>query len=177
MNRRRFAPTICLLALILNGCAQRPVRDQTAPMLSNGPVALGVSGVGITSRNFTQQGLGSLPRAAATVKEQSGQQSIYEGVRVGDVLKSLGMEFGHALRGPRLADFLLVEAADGYRVVFALPELDPEFSDRVVLLADRCNGAPIAAKDGPFKIIVSDERRHARWVRNVTRLTVQSAVH
>ena len=156
---------------------QHSPRDQPAPQVSAAPGTLGVSGVGIVSHSFTEQDLGSLPRATVLVTEQNGQQSTYEGVRVGDVLKSLGLEFGHALRGPRLADYLLIDAADGYRVVFALPELDPEFSDRVVLLADRCNGAPIPAKDGPLKIIVSDERRHARWVRSVTHLTVQTAAH
>jgi hypothetical protein len=28
------------------------------------------------------------------------------------------------------------EAADGYKVVFAMAELDPDFSDRQIILAD-----------------------------------------
>jgi hypothetical protein len=32
-----------------------------------------------------------------------------------------------SLRGKKLADYLLVETADGYRVVFALPEFDASF--------------------------------------------------
>ena len=34
----------------------------------------------------------------------------------------------------------MIEAADGYRVLFTLPELDSLFADKVVLLADRRDG-------------------------------------
>jgi len=65
-----------------------------------------------------------------------------------------------------------VDAADGYKVVIALPELDPEFTDRVILLADKANGHPLDTKDGPFRIVVPGEKRMARWVRQVTTLKV-----
>jgi hypothetical protein len=57
-------------------------------------------------------------------------------------------------------------------VVLALPELDPEFTDRVVLLADKVDGHPLASKDGPFRIVIPGEKRMARWVRQVTLLKV-----
>lgn len=44
--------------------------------------------------------------------------------------------------------FLVVDAADGYRAVFALPELDRAFTDRIILLADRREGKPLAEKEG-----------------------------
>ena len=50
----------------------------------------------------------------------------------------------------------------GYRAVFALPELDPDFNDRVILLADRRDGQALSAKDGPLQIIVPGEKRHSR---------------
>ena len=65
-----------------------------------------------------------------------------------------------------------MDAADGYKVVIALPELDPEFTDRVILLADKANGHPLDTKDGPFRIVVPGEKRMARWVRQVTTLKV-----
>ena len=52
--------------------------------------------------------------------------------------------------------YLLVEAADDYRVVFALPELDPAFTERVILLADRRDGQPLAAAEGPLRLVVPD---------------------
>jgi hypothetical protein len=64
----------------------------------------------------------------------------------------------------------VVEAADGYRVVIALPELDPAFTDRQIVLAYLRNGKPLDEKEGPYRIIIPDEKRMARWVRQVTTL-------
>jgi hypothetical protein len=44
----------------------------------------------------------------------------------------------------------LAEAEDGYKVVFALAELDPEFNDSEIIVADTVDGAPIDAKCGPL---------------------------
>ena len=74
-----------------------------------------------------------------------------------------------------MALYLVVEAADGYRAVFALSELDPAFTDRVVLLADRRDGQPLSMRDGPLQVVVPGEKKHARWVRQVIRLRVGRA--
>jgi hypothetical protein len=71
--------------------------------------------------------------------------------------------------------YVAVKGADGYEAVFALPELDPDFSDRIILLADRRDGQPLSAREGAFRIIVPGEKRHARWVRHVTALEVEEA--
>jgi hypothetical protein len=88
------------------------------------------------------------------------------------VLKAAGVQFGQDLRGPALATYLVVEAADGYRAVFALPELDPAFTDCIILLADRREGKPLGGTEGPLRVIVPGEKRHARWVRQVIALKV-----
>jgi hypothetical protein len=59
--------------------------------------------------------------------------------------------------------------------VFALPEFDPDFTDRVIILADRRDRHALAAKEGPFRQIVAGEKRHARWVREVTALDIEEA--
>jgi hypothetical protein len=74
-----------------------------------------------------------------------------------------------------MALYLLVEAADGYRVVFAFPELDPAFTERVVLLADQRDGQPLATAEGPLRLVVPDEKRQARGVRQVASCTVRRA--
>jgi hypothetical protein len=61
---------------------------------------------------------------------------------------------------------------DGYRVVFALPEIDPDMTDKVVLVADRKNGKPLAGGEGPFRVIVPDDKRPARWVKQVSKISV-----
>jgi hypothetical protein len=92
----------------------------------------------------------------------------FEGVTLKAVLEKAGVEFGEALRGKRLASCLLVEASDGYRVVIALPEIDPAFTDKQVVLAFLKDGKPLDDKEGPYRIVIPDEKRMARWVRQVT---------
>jgi hypothetical protein len=92
-----------------------------------------------------------------------------------DLLRLAGAPLGQELRGQHLAIYLLIEAANGYRVVFALPELDPTFTDREVLLADRRDGQPLAAAEGPLRLVVPGEKHHARWVRQVLSDTIRRA--
>ncbi len=96
----------------------------------------------------------------------------FEGVTLKAVLEKAGVEFGQSVRGKRLASCLLVEAADGYRAVIALPEIDPEFTDKQVVLAYLQDGKPLDAKAGPYRIVIPDEKRMARWVRQVTTLKI-----
>ncbi len=79
------------------------------------------------------------------------------------------------MRGKNLALYLVVEAADNYRAVFALPELDPAFTERIVLLADRRDDKPLSAAEGALRVVVPDEKRQARWVRQVTSLVIRRA--
>jgi hypothetical protein len=115
--------------------------------------------------------IAALPHQSVSVDDR-GKTVKFEGVPVKLVLEKAGVSFGESLRGKRMATCLLVEAADDYRVVFALPELDPGFTDRVILLADKADGHPLDSKEGPFRIIVPGEKRMARWVRQVTILKV-----
>ena len=54
----------------------------------------------------------------------------------------------------------------------ALAELDSGFTDRVVILADRRDGKPLAENAAPFQI-VPGEKKHGRWIRQVVSLTVK----
>jgi hypothetical protein len=92
-----------------------------------------------------------------------------------EVLKAGGLRLDADKAGLRgmLTTTVLVDAADGYRAVFALAELDSELTDRVILLADTKNGQALSSREGPFRIIVPGEKRPARWVRQVTAVTVR----
>jgi DMSO/TMAO reductase YedYZ molybdopterin-dependent catalytic subunit len=116
--------------------------------------------------------LAKLPRRAVQAKDHDGSLVKYEGVALVEVLKLAGVPFGDLLKGRNLTKYLLVEAADAYQVVFALPELDPAYTDRVVLLADRRDGKPLAHSEGAFRLVVPDEKMPARWIRQITTLTV-----
>jgi hypothetical protein len=48
-------------------------------------------------------------------------------------------------------------------------------TERVVLLADRRDGKTLSATEGPLRVVVPDEKRQGRWVRQVITLTVRRA--
>jgi hypothetical protein len=117
---------------------------------------------------LTRADLEALPH----VKVTTGASATFEGVALGALLAKAGVGFGETLRGKRLASCLLVEAADGYRAVIALPELDPAFTDKQIVLVFLKDGKPLDDKEGPYRIVIPDEKRMARWVRQVTTLKI-----
>ena len=96
----------------------------------------------------------------------------FEGVLLWELLSSAGVALGDKLRGPRMTEVVIIEAADGYKVAFALAELDSAFTSSKAILADKRDGKPLSAKEGPFRIVVPSDKRPARWVRQVTALRV-----
>ena len=120
---------------------------------------------------ITAAEIAGMPHQKVTVDDHA-KSVVMEGVPLRQVLEKAGVTFDTSMHGKSLTRCLLVEAADGYRVVFALAELDPGFTDRVILLADRADGQPLDNKAGPFRIVVPGEKRMARWVRQVIVLKV-----
>ncbi|MGA7291417.1 MAG: molybdopterin-dependent oxidoreductase [Terriglobales bacterium] len=96
----------------------------------------------------------------------------FEGVPLSAILSMAGIRLGDTMRGPRMTEVLLVEAADDYKVAFALAEVDPAFATRAIILADKRDGKALDAKQGPYRIVAPGDKRPARWVREVTALRV-----
>ena len=96
----------------------------------------------------------------------------FSGVPLAEVLRAAGVAWGGNC-SPLLACYVVVEAADGYRVAFSIPEIAPELSHRMILLADRCGGEPLSAKEGPYQVIEEDAKQHGRWVRQVTKIRLE----
>ena len=44
--------------------------------------------------------------------------------------------------------------------------------DTEILLACLRDGKPLGEKEGPYRIVIADEKRMARWVRQVTTLKI-----
>ncbi|QBB69769.1 molybdopterin-binding protein [Pseudolysobacter antarcticus] len=118
--------------------------------------------------------LASMPRSKVTASEH-GTQGTWEGVSLIELLHRAGAPVGEAIRGKNLALYVRISAADGYRAVFALAELDAQFRSDQVILADSHDGKSMDAKEGPFRIIASGDQRPARWVRQVTAIDLLRA--
>jgi DMSO/TMAO reductase YedYZ molybdopterin-dependent catalytic subunit len=128
-------------------------------------------------RRIDASELHKLPRVEALTADphDPGKEIIYSGTPLVEVLKAGGLLLDSDMAGIRetVTITVLVEATDGYRAVFSLAELDSELTDRVILLADTKDGQPLPPREWPFRIIVPGEKRPARWVRQVTAVTVR----
>jgi hypothetical protein len=122
----------------------------------------------------TAQTFAGLPRVKAEAKEHENPAATYEGVTLGSVLERAGVPRGEKLRGKGLRAIVIITATDGYEVVFTIAETDPAFNDRLIILADKKDGKPLPEKEGPFRIVVPDEKRSARWIRNVKTIAVKT---
>jgi DMSO/TMAO reductase YedYZ molybdopterin-dependent catalytic subunit len=172
----RFRRRRCLVwPLIIAVCAGVVSARAGEPIARDADVQLRIGGD--VARPLTLKGadLAKLSRQTLQVRDHDGRESLFEGVAIVELLRLAGVPLGKDLRGERMLTYLAVEAADGYRVVFALPEIDPAFTDRTILLVDRRDQQPLSPHEGPLRVIVPGEKRQARWVRQVTAFTIHRA--
>lgn len=137
-----------------------------------------ISGKNIPTLHVTATELSRMTRLSVDVRNPHNETTEhYEGVRVSDLLARAGVPLGEKLRGRALATYVVVQAGDGYAVVYSIAEVDPAINDNRIILADTMNGKPLGEHDGPFKIVAPGEKRPARWVRMVNALRVESAIN
>jgi len=148
--------------LCLRGAA---VAQEAAPSVA-------LAGLDGQKSALTLADLAALPRVKISAKEH-GAAHVFEGALLGDILAKVGAPSGKALHGAELADVVVVEARDGYKVAFDLAETDASIRSDRVILADRIDGAPLEADKGPFHLVVEGDLRAARAVRMVTSIRLE----
>ena len=125
---------------------------------------------------FTPAEFKQLPHTTVTVhNEHTKADETYSGVRVADLLAKMDAPLGNKLRGAALSAYLVATGSDNYVAVIALAEADPSFHPGDVIVADAMNGQQLDVKSGPFKLVVTEDKRPARWVRNLVSLELKSA--
>lgn len=170
MRGFKFAMTV--LVLLTGSALAAPVAQAQQPS-KTGPSEFTVGGAVTMPLTISAEDLKKMPRTTVHVtNSHNHKEEVYEGVALAALLKEAGVPQGEQIRGPWMAACVLAEAADGYRVVFSLAELDSGFLDSDVLVADTMDGAPLGAGEGPFKLVAPHEKRPARWVRMLKSLTV-----
>jgi hypothetical protein len=116
--------------------------------------------------------LAAMPRKCVSAIDHGNVKGQFEGVPLHEILKKAGAPVGDKLRGQAMELVVVISASDGYRASFGIAELDPAFTDNVVIVADTRDGKPMDSDQGPLRIIVPHEKKHGRWVRMVERITV-----
>jgi DMSO/TMAO reductase YedYZ molybdopterin-dependent catalytic subunit len=114
----------------------------------------------------------SFPRTTVTLTDEQKRTRTFEGTLLANVLKRAGTQMGEKLRGQNMAAYILCTAFDGYEVVFSLPEVDPNFADNNIIIADTVDGKPLTPDEGPFRIITPRDKRGARAMRTVQKIDV-----
>jgi DMSO/TMAO reductase YedYZ molybdopterin-dependent catalytic subunit len=149
---------------------------QASAQTSANNAELRIGGAVSTPLALTIADLKKMPRKTQTVANPHDKKTEkYEGVALEEILRKAGVPQGAALRSPAVTMYVLAEAANGYRVVFSLAELDSGIVESEVIVADTMDGAPLGDKLGPFRLIAPHEKRPGRWVRMLKSLTVVSA--
>jgi DMSO/TMAO reductase YedYZ molybdopterin-dependent catalytic subunit len=117
-----------------------------------------------------------MPHISATChNSHTNADETYSGVRLADLLGKVGAPLGDQLRGKALANYVVASGSDGYAAVLALGEIDPSFHPGDVLVADAMDGKPLDAHSGPLKLVVTEDKRPARSVRNLVSIELKSA--
>lgn len=167
----RLALAACLFAA---GFASAVAYADGAPVAAAAAPVVTLGGEVSKPLHLDAAALAKLPHVAVD-GDDHGTRGHWEGVRLIDLLHEAGLPTGEAMRGKAMSLYVRIGAADGYRAVYALAELDKSFRDGEVILADRREGKPLDAKEGPFRVIAPSEKRPGRWVRQVTSIDVLRA--
>ena len=164
----------CVWAVVAIGAA---ASAQQAPVGGAGaaPATLTISGP--TGNNaLTGAELASLPHHTATLENVHTHASeTYAGVPLLTLLERVGAPTGESLHGKALSQYVVATGADGYKALLSLAEVEPDFHPGEVMVADTMDGKPMSAAQGPLKLVVSEDRRPARCVRELVKLELRTA--
>jgi hypothetical protein len=135
-----------------------------------------VTVVGLDGRTkvFTSAELADLPRAKATIP-MGGKDRTYEGPLLVYLLREVGAPAGARLHDQAMRNYVAAIGEDGFLAVYALAEVDKDFHDGVVILADTVDGAKLDAKEGPYRTVVAGDRKASRSVYRTVRIELRRA--
>jgi hypothetical protein len=170
-------PTLLCLLLFASVQSASSSKAQKAPAQTASATAstLDLSGPDGHHISLTADALQTLPHQTVRVHNPHTKvDETYQGVELSLLLARLDAPLGPKLRGKALTMYVVAEGTDKYRAIYSLAEIDPAFHSGTVIVADREDGQPIV-KDGPFKMVNTEDKRPARWVRNPASIQLSAA--
>jgi DMSO/TMAO reductase YedYZ molybdopterin-dependent catalytic subunit len=148
---------------------------QTASPDAAAAPALLVKGAVKQELRLTLNDLKNMPRTKVAAKGHDGSSHEYEGVTLASLLTKAGAPQAGDLRGRSMSLCVVAEGSDGYRAAFSLAELDPDFANESVLVADTADGKGLGPDQGPLRLVVPGDKRQGRWVRLLKSLSIINA--
>jgi hypothetical protein len=175
MQRKRFLCPHAIAALVLAFSASSPIL--VAQAMHHGGSSIPSSSLTIRTSDgktvtLSDDELAALPHKSVTVlNAHSKANETYAGVPLSDLLTKVQVPQGEQVKGALFMTVVIAEGTDGYQVLYSLAEIDPAIHTGDVIVADTMNGKKLD-KDGAFKLVSTEEKRPARWVRNLKSIEV-----
>jgi hypothetical protein len=171
--KRRLFPALLFLTLILCGAGLATLAQQMEHSAPSSPsTKLSIKTYDDKTLTLSPDELAALPHKSVTVlNAHTKAQEQYAGVPLVDLLSKVGVPVGEGVRGKLFLLGVVATGTDGYGVLYSLAEVDPAIHTGEVIVADTLEGHKLG-KDGAFKMVSTEERRPARWVRNLTSISV-----
>ena len=140
-----------------------------APAGRSTSLTLTVAGV---SHQLSAASLAAMPQSHLVVhNSHTNRDENYAGVSLYDLLSSAGMSLTKENQQTFLHSYLRAQGTDFYFVLYSATEVQPDLNTSSVLIATRLDGHDLGA-EGAFKLVTSNDKRPARWVRNLLSLTL-----
>jgi DMSO/TMAO reductase YedYZ molybdopterin-dependent catalytic subunit len=105
-----------------------------------------------------------LPATEVKGKDKDGKEHVFKGANLFDILNAATIPSG----AKSFMAYVHITAADDYKIIFTLAEIDPAFTSQPIILATSVDGKPLAKGEGPFRVVAPNDKKHARWIREVT---------
>jgi DMSO/TMAO reductase YedYZ molybdopterin-dependent catalytic subunit len=143
-----------------------------APEPTPAPAQIAITGDISSPLTLKADDLANLPRETVTIPDTDGTKVAYEGVPLREILKKAGVPQGKELRGKALTTYVLAKAKDGYQVIFTLGEIDAQFGNESIVVADKRDGKPLFGYQGPLRLVCPNDKAGARSVRMLETLEI-----
>lgn len=170
--RRSALPCFILVWSLMDGRSIALAQMMDHHQAGTPSTQITLRGVDGKSISLTPEDLAALPHKTVSVfNSHTKANENYSGVVLSDLLAKVNVPQGEAVKGKVFMTAVIAEGTDKYSVVYALAEVDPSIHTGDVIVADSMDGQKLG-KDGAFKLVSTEERRPARWVRNLAEISV-----
>ncbi len=109
-----------------------------------------------------------------TLKVHNGHSNVdetYTGVGMDELLKKFGLTLENGGAKKVYQSYVKVEGTDKYFVLYSASELEAGLHAGDAIVALTVNGQPLT-EDGKFKFVAGAEKKPARWVTNVEKISI-----
>lgn len=117
----------------------------------------------------------AMPQKTVTVHNAHAKaDETYAGVALGDLLARFGLAVA-THEGERKAEksYVRAEGTDHYFVLYSTVEVEGAMHTGDVIVATKLNGKALG-EDGSFKLVSTEDKKPARWVRNLSAISVMT---